>query len=650
MSQANNVECPICGLSFPVHSVNEHVNKCLTANSKESASRAASADQVLCSKTGRECSDNSLSSSLDKDADLCGKKLGIKEKKLLASPPSGALKRSFNYFNRANLAGKSNSNSFFKRPKVDEGNGSTNSESTTKYTSDRSLSSDTKETVSVKSPSASFTGKVIGKKSKSTHFMPLAERMRPKTLEKYVGQSKVLGSNSLLRTLLEAEEIPSMIFWGPPGCGKTTLAHIIANSAGRSNKARFVPLSATTSGINDVKEVVKVAKNEQQLFKRKTILFVDEIHRFNKLQQDTFLPHVENGTITLIGATTENPSFQLNNALLSRCRVIVLEKLTTDHVEQILRNAVDSMGLSTSMESLPGKRIKDPLTTEYSDCHVVIEDDAIKALANLCDGDARIALNGLQVAIQSQVASAKLAKRDNNNLLASKACLEQNGKHLEDRKLPINDQDSNEKITVSISVAHVKEGLQKNHLLYDRNGEEHYNIISAMHKSIRGSDENAALYWLARMLVGGEDPLYVARRLVRCASEDIGLADPHALNQAVAAYQACHFIGMPECDVILAQAAVYLARAPKSIKVYNAYSEAKKLVREWEGPQPAVPLHIRNAPTKLMKSLGYGAGYKYNPAFNEPVDQDYLPPELQGVDFFSWGKDKTVQHQSKNES
>lgn len=224
MSQANNVECPICGLSFPVHSVNEHVNKCLTANSKESASRAASADQVYCSKTGRECSDNSLSSSLDKDADLCGKKLGLKEKKLLASPPSGALKRSFNYFNRTNLAGKSNSNSFFKRPKVDEGNGSTNFESTTKYTSDRSLSSDTKETVSVKSPSSSFTGKVIGKKSKSTHFMPLAERMRPKTLEKYVGQSKVLGSNSLLRTLLEAEEIPSMIFWGPPGCGKVNSA------------------------------------------------------------------------------------------------------------------------------------------------------------------------------------------------------------------------------------------------------------------------------------------------------------------------------------------------------------------------------------------------------------------------------------------
>lgn len=218
MSQTNNVECPICGLSFPVHSVNEHVNKCLTA--KESASRAPSADQVLGSKTGREGSDNSLSSSLDKDTDLCGKKLGTKEKKLLASPPSGALKRSFNYFNRTNLAGKSNSNSFFKRPKLGGGNDSTNFKSTTEYNSDRSLSSDTKEIVSVKSPSSSFTGKVMGKKSKSTHFMPLAERMRPKTMEKYVGQSKVLGSKSLLRTLLEAEEIPSMIFWGPPGCGK----------------------------------------------------------------------------------------------------------------------------------------------------------------------------------------------------------------------------------------------------------------------------------------------------------------------------------------------------------------------------------------------------------------------------------------------
>ncbi|XP_020602895.1 ATPase WRNIP1-like [Orbicella faveolata] len=376
------------------------------------------------------------------------------------------------------------------------------------------------------------------------------------------------------------------------------------------------------------------------MFKRKTILFVDEIHRFNKLQQDTFLPHVENGTITLIGATTENPSFQLNNALLSRCRVIVLEKLTVDHVEQILRNAMHSMGVLVGKGDSLDKRQRN-LAPKDSDHLVVIEEKAITTLANLCDGDARIALNGLQLAIQSQVAAVKQKTKGHDNELNGPSSLQQNG---ECNLLDFSSADTqgcDEKQIVCVNVSHIKEGLQKTHLLYDRNGEEHYNIISALHKSIRGSDENAALYWLARMLVGGEDPLYVARRLVRFASEDIGLADPQALNQAVAAYQACHFIGMPECDVILAQAVVYLARAPKSIEIYNAYSEAKKYVSGWEGPQPAVPLHIRNAPTKLMKSLGYGAGYKYNPAFDEPVDQTYLPPEVQGVDFFSWSRNKS---------
>lgn len=632
MPQANNVDCPICGVSFPVCAVNEHANKCLT--SKETAS---SADEIAGMKN-LERNPSSTHSLSAKAADLFGKRPG--NTLSMTSPPSGARKRSLsnNSLNSPHLAGKSNKNTSFKRLKSNEGK---DISEMTRNSLNGPIHSGTKEAVSFHRSSSSFSQKKVGDKSKTSQFMPLAELMRPKTLEGYVGQSKVLGSSSLLRTLLEAEEIPSMIFWGPPGCGKTTLAHIIANSAGRSNKARFVKLSATTSGINDVKEVVKVAKNDQQLFKCKTILFVDEIHRFNKLQQDTFLPHVENGTITLIGATTENPSFQLNNALLSRCRVIVLEKLTTDNVEQILRNAMDGMGMSTSVVANPGNRNKDLLTSEYSDYHVEIEDDAIKALANLCDGDARIALNGLQVAIQSQVASAKLRKRRDADL-PSKLCSQQNGELSQNGKFPTDNEQSDEKLTVLISVAHVKEGLQKNHLLYDRNGEEHYNIISAMHKSIRGSDENAALYWLARMLVGGEDPLYVARRLVRCASEDIGLADPQALNQAVAAYQACHFIGMPECDVILAQATVYLSRAPKSIEVFSAYSEAKKLVNGWEGPQPAVPLHIRNAPTKLMKDLGYGAGYKYNPSFDEPVDQEYLPPEVQGVDFFCRNKNKAV--------
>lgn len=640
MSQTNRVDCPVCGRSFPTSSVNEHVNKCLNTNGPSNSSTGDdAATRILYDST----SPTATASLLDKSTGIFGKRPGTKANTVfMTSPPSSALKRSFSN-NSSNLAGKSKGNNPFKRRKSNEATNGFKSLEHKGTAINNGVSSATKESGSCQSLNSPVSGKNKAQKSKNSQFMPLAERMRPKTFAEYVGQSKVLGSNSLLRTLLEAEEIPSMILWGPPGCGKTTLAHIVANSARCSNKARFVQLSATTSGINDVKEVVKVAKNEQQMFKRKTILFVDEIHRFNKLQQDTFLPHVESGTITLIGATTENPSFQLNNALLSRCRVIVLEKLTAEHVEQILKNALKSMGVLTRKEESMEMKVEQ-LTSEYSDYHVVVEDDAVKALANLCDGDARIALNGLQLAVQSQVAATKQQRKSNDSVPNSVSSPQQSGECSQNGKLPpnlnIDTEGFNEKKTVCVNVSHIKEGLQRTHLLYDRNGEEHYNIISAMHKSIRGSDENAALYWLARMLVGGEDPLYVARRLVRCASEDIGLADPQALNQAVAAYQACHFIGMPECDVILAQAAVYLARAPKSIEVYNAYSEAKKYVSGWEGPQPTVPLHIRNAPTKLMKGLGYGAGYKYNPAFDGPVDQTYLPPEVQGVDFFSWNKTK----------
>uniref|UniRef100_A0ABI7XU94 UBZ4-type domain-containing protein n=1 Tax=Felis catus TaxID=9685 RepID=A0ABI7XU94_FELCA len=371
---------------------------------------------------------------------------------------------------------------------------------------------------------------------------PLADKMRPDTLQDYIGQSRAVGQETLLRSLLETNEIPSLILWGPPGCGK-----------------------------------------------------------------DTFLPHVECGTITLIGATTENPSFQVNAALLSRCRVIVLEKLPVEAMVTILMRAINSLGIHV----LDSSRPTDPLShssNSSSEPSVFIEDKAVDTLAYLSDGDARAGLNGLQLAVLARLSSRKMfCKKSGQTYSPSRVLITEND---------------------------VKEGLQQSHILYDRAGEEHYNCISALHKSMRGSDQSASLYWLARMLEGGEDPLYVARRLVRFASEDIGLADPSALTQAVAAYQGCHFIGMPECEVLLAQCVVYFARAPKSIEVYSAYNNVKACLRNHQGPLPPVPLHLRNAPTRLMKDLGYGKGYKYNPMYSEPVDQEYLPEELRGVDFF----------------
>ncbi|CAL1579538.1 unnamed protein product [Knipowitschia caucasica] len=438
---------------------------------------------------------------------------------------------------------------------------------------------------------------------------PLAEILRPKSLEEYFGQNKVVGEHTLLRSLLDTQEIPSLILWGPPGCGKTTLAHIIACSCKKKGTFRFITLSATSASVNDVREVIKQANNELRLCKRRTILFIDEIHRFNKSQQDTFLPHVENGTVTLIGATTENPSFQVNAALLSRCRVLVLERLSVEAMSSILLRAVDTLGVRVLGPSSDG--LKPPVETVGQQPVICIEQHALDTIAHLCDGDARTGLNSLQLSIQAQVSLAQ-----------SKAL--QGGSNVE----------------IVVTEVHVKEGLQRSHILYDKAGEEHYNCISALHKSMRGSHQNASLYWLGRMLEGGEDPLYVARRLVRFASEDVGMADPLALPQAVSAFQACHFIGMPECEVILAQCVVYLAQAPKSVDVYKAYNNVKACLRNHKGPLPLVPLHLRNAPTKLMKQLGYAKGYKYNPAFSEPVEQDYLPQELKDMDFFSWTPSK----------
>lgn len=398
--------------------------------------------------------------------------------------------------------------------------------------------------------------------------VPLADKIRPRQFSEFFGQEHLVGKNKMLRRLLERDRPPSMIFWGPPGSGKTTLAKIIANKT----KSNFVELSAVTTGLAEVRKIIDRAIEDKKLYKKNTILFIDEIHRFNRGQQDAFLPHVERGNIVLIGATTENPSFEVNSALLSRCRVFVLNKLKPEDIDLILRNA-----LKDGERGLGCKNIE-------------ISDESIGYLAGIADGDARVALNALEIATDS--------------------ALEKGGK------------------MVKLEVKDLAEALQRTHLVYDKTGEEHYNIISALHKSMRGSDADAALYWLGRMLEGGEDPLYVARRLIRFASEDIGLADPNALTQAVNAYTAAHYIGMPECNVILAQAVAYLARAPKSNALYRAYGGVQQDIKEKENLP--VPLHLRNAPTKLMKELGYGKGYKYNPNFDEPVEQDYLPEKLKG--------------------
>jgi putative ATPase len=387
---------------------------------------------------------------------------------------------------------------------------------------------------------------------------PLADRMRPKSLLDFFGQEEIVGPEKLLRKAIEKDEVPSMIFWGPPGSGKTTLAYIIA----QQTKSEFEQISAVSSGLKDLRAIIKKAKEAKEKNK-KTILFIDEIHRWNKSQQDALLPLIEEGVITLIGATTENPSFEVVSPLLSRCHIFVLKPLAKSHLIKIIKRA-----------------IKDK-ENGLGNLNIKINDKIIETIAEVSNGDARVALNILEYAVSVS-----------------------------------------ENITLDV----IKDALQKSYLFYDKNGEEHYNIISALHKSLRGSDANAALYWLARMIEAGEDPLYIARRLIRFACEDVGLANSRALEQSVAAYQACYFLGMPESDVILAQAVVYLAKCKKSNKIYEAYTKAAEDVRKY-GNLP-VPLHIRNAPTKLMKDLGYGKGYKYSPNYNYKEKQEYLPDKL----------------------
>jgi len=410
---------------------------------------------------------------------------------------------------------------------------------------------------------------------------PLADRLRPQSWADFVGQTEVVGPGTPLRKLIDQDQVPSIIFWGPPGSGKTTLARLIATVT----KSYFEQLSAVSSGLVELRQLVASAKERRKFTRQRTILFIDEIHRWNKAQQDALLPQVETGAVTLIGATTENPSFEVISALLSRCRVVVLKALAPQDIETILRRAIRDKERGWGKLEVKGAEA------------------AVKHLAVMASGDARVALNTLELAVKASL---------------------KNG-------------------VAAITEELIKQSLQRTHLMYDKAGEEHYNIISALHKSMRGGEAGAALYWLGRMLEAGEDPLYIARRLIRFASEDIGLAEPAALVQATAAFQAAHDIGMPECNVVLAQCVAYLARAPKSNALYTAYQAVQQDVKETVNE--GVPLHLRNAPTELMKDLGYGKGYKYppaeakrragNPDYDEPVEQDYLPESLKGRKYLS---------------
>jgi putative ATPase len=432
-------------------------------------------------------------------------------------------------------------------------------------------------------------GDVEKKPGKSAREMPLAARMRPRDFSEFVGQEHLVGEGRILRKSIESDQLPSIILWGPPGSGKTTLAWVISNVT----RSHFSPLSAVTAGVADLRKVIEEARLRVKQTAQRTILFVDEIHRFNKSQQDAVLPFVEDGTITLIGATTENPSFEVISALLSRCRVFALNALTEDDIARVVRSS-----LTDSERGLAG-------------LNPVLDDKALKHLAVLSNGDARVALNALEMAANS-TRPGPSGKRD-------------------------------------ISLETIEDALQHRALLYDKDGDQHYDLISALHKSMRNSDPDASLYWLGRMVEAGEDPLYIIRRMIRFASEDIGMADPQALVIAIAAQQAIHFVGMPEANLALAQAAVYLATAPKSNSLYTAYSSVTRDVQT--SRNEPVPIHLRNPVTGLMRDMGYGKGYKY--AHDYPghvVEQESLPKSLKGRRYYQpteLGFEKTISARLK---
>jgi putative ATPase len=405
---------------------------------------------------------------------------------------------------------------------------------------------------------------------------PLATRMRPSNLNGFVGQEHLMAKGRVLRRAIEADRIPSMIFWGPPGCGKTTLANVIANSTG----AVFAPVSAVSASVSDLRRIVSQAQERRKVNRQRTILFIDEIHRFNKTQQDAVLPYVEDGTVTLIGATTENPSFEVTSPLLSRSRVVPLKPLTAEEIQVLIQRALKDKFLG------------------IGELNAELTPEAMTHLINASNNDARISLNTLEIAA-----------------------------------LSTNPDEFGKRI---ITLPVIEDAMGKRAIQYDRAGDQHYDLISALHKSMRDSDPDAAIYWVAMMLEGGEDPLYIARRMVRFASEDIGMADPQALVIAMAAQQAVHFIGLPEGNLALAEAAVYLATAPKSNSLYTAYSKVQEYIKR--GASESVPMHLRNAPTQLMKDMGYGKGYKYAHDYpDHRVEQEHLPDAMKDKRFYNPG-------------
>ncbi|KAK8740712.1 hypothetical protein OTU49_002667 [Cherax quadricarinatus] len=588
------VECPICGAFFPDSDIETHAEHCIQAtfgnSSSESANHSQKTDDAfeLCNikRKHSEVQEGNLTN--ETDAPSCSGK---------TSPSCSKKSRKEQAQAWSFLGNSSRSVSSSGQHKAQKA----------KNTRIDPVSQDVSSIVNseITLPDSCQHPR---QKSDNSSGVPLAEKMRPVTLDNYIGQDNILCNNSYLRTLIMQDNFINMILWGPPGCGKTSLANIIHERCRGSEKWRYSSLSACTSGVQDVKNVVREAQGALQLRKKRTVLFMDEVHRFNKAQQDIFLPHVENGLLTLVGATTENPSFSLNSALLSRCRVITLDALSPSSIRMILRRALKKLnvavdretkmnmgnGLKADEETSESDEEEDDLqykeTDEETKSTVQISKEAIHWLSEMSGGDARCALNTLQILMESHSSGV-------------------------------------------ITVNNAKEALQRSHVLYDRKGDEHYNFASALQKSIRGGDDNAALYWTMRMIRGGEDPRFIARRLVRTAAEDIGLGMPEALTFAVSTMQAVQMLGMPESDVILAQCAVYLARAHHNPEVYSAMNRVNEHINNYAGPLPPVPLQLRNAPTALMKKLGYGHGYSAAPEVVQTIE--YMPEALRNVNFFN---------------